>query len=123
MAVRVHPRALPNSWPEAQRKALTALGVEAVGGGLGFMGLGWFLSGRPFIGIMVLGSWGGGFWTFAYVVIATGGSGLFTTLLIPYFILPIMSGILCYRTYLRDAREYLSGQSQVDVIGTSLVRD
>jgi cytochrome c oxidase cbb3-type subunit 1 len=111
-AVRVHPRALPVSWADAQRRALIALATEAFGGGLGFMGLGWFLSGRPFIGIMVLGSWGGGFWTFAYVVLATGGSGLFTTLLVPYFALPILSGIGCYRSYLRDARLHLAAIAQ-----------
>ncbi len=110
-AVRVHPRALPLSWGEAHRRALTAFAAEALGGGLGFMGLGWFLSGRPFIGIMVLGTWGGGFWTFAYVVLASGGMQLFTTLLLPYFLLPVLSAIGCYRSYLRDARLHLAGEA------------
>ena len=111
-AVRVHPRALPSTWGEAHRRALTAFAAEALGGGLGFMGLGWFLSGRPFIGIMVLGSWGGGFWTFAYVVLASGGMQLFTSLLLPYFLLPVLSGIGCYRSYLSDARLHLAGEAR-----------
>jgi cytochrome c oxidase cbb3-type subunit 1 len=111
-AVRVHPRALPVSWADAQRKAITTSVVESAGGWLGFMGLGWFMSGRPFIGIMALGSWGGCFWTFAYVIIASGGMGLLTALLVPYFILGLLSGVGCYRSYLQDARLHLAGQAQ-----------
>ena len=106
--VRVHERAMPSSLADAQRRALTGLVMEAVGGGLGFMGLGWLMTGRPFIGIMVLGSWGGGFWTMAYVIIAaTNGAPLLPFLLIPYFTLPVLSGIGCYRSYMKDARNHL----------------
>ena len=112
-AVRVHPRALPASWPEAQRKSFVALGLEVICGGLGFPGLGWFYSGRPFIGIMLLGAWGGMFWTFTYVVLASGGSGLLTALLIVYFALGTLSGIGCYRSYLRDARLHLASQARL----------
>jgi hypothetical protein len=107
--VRVHERALPPNMAEAQRRGLTGLALEVVGGALGFMGLGWLLTGRPFIGIMVLGSWCGGFWTTAYVLIAvTDGAPILPFLLIPYFTLPILSGIGCYRSYLRDVRRHLA---------------
>lgn len=108
-SVRVHPRALPETPTNAQRKALTTFLFEAVGGALGFMGMGWIFSGRPFIGIMLLGSWGGGFWTFVYVVLAVaGGAGLLPFLLVPYFALPVLSGVLAYRSYVQDARHHLS---------------
>ncbi len=108
-SVRVHPRALPETRGGAQRKALSTFAFEAVGGALGFMGMGWIYSGRPFIGIMLLGSWGGGFWTFVYVVLAVaGGAGLLPFLLIPYFALPFISGLLAYRSYLLHARAHLS---------------
>jgi heme/copper-type cytochrome/quinol oxidase subunit 1 len=108
-SVRVHPRALPESPNMAQRKALITFAFEAIGGALGFMGMGWIFSGRPFIGIMLLGSWGGGFWTFVYVVLAVaGGASLLPFLLIPYFALPVLSGLLAYRTYLAHARAHLA---------------
>jgi hypothetical protein len=104
-AVRIHPRALPTSLADAQRRGITAGLMEAFGGALGFMGMGWLMSGRPFVGIMALGSWGGGFWTFVYVVLAVaGGASLLPVLLIPWFGLPVLSGIGCYRSYINDAR-------------------
>jgi cytochrome c oxidase cbb3-type subunit 1 len=107
--LRIHERALPPNLAEAQRRGLTGLAMEAVGGALGLMGLGWLLTGRPFIGIMILGSWGGGFWTMAYVVIAAAnGAPLLPFLLIPYFTLPVLSGIGCYRSYMREARRHLA---------------
>jgi hypothetical protein len=108
-SVRVHPRALTPDPVAAQRRGLAAFLLEALGGGLGFMGMGWIYSGRPFVGIMMLGSWGGGFWTFVYVVLAVaGGDQLLPVLLIPYFTLPVLSGIGCYRSYMRDTRQYLA---------------
>lgn len=108
-SVKVHPRALPVTTGVAQRKGLATFVFEAVGGALGFMGMGWIFSGRPFIGIMLLGSWGGGFWTFVYVVLAVaGGAGLLPFLLVPYFALPVLSGLLAYRSYMQDAREHLT---------------
>jgi hypothetical protein len=104
-AIRVHNRALPATYAEGQRKALVSGMMEALGGAAGFMGMGWLYSGRPFIGIMLLGSWGGGFWTFAYVVLAVaGGANLIPVLLVPWIVIPVLSGIGCYRSYLRDAR-------------------
>jgi hypothetical protein len=58
---------------------------------------------------MTLGSWAGGFWTFAYVVLAVaGGAQLLPVLLVPYFSMPIFSAIGCYRSYMRDARLHLA---------------
>ena len=108
-AVRVHPRALPASHELAQRRALLAATFEAAGGTVGFMGMGWLYSGRPFPGIMLLGAWGGGFWTFAYVVLAAhGGGSLLPVLLIPWFVAPFVSALACYRSYVRDTRERLA---------------
>ncbi|MEO6457375.1 MAG: hypothetical protein ABIO92_03740, partial [Chloroflexia bacterium] len=108
-SVKVHPRALPVTTGVAQRKGLATFLFEAIGGALGFMGMGWIFSGRPFIGIMLLGSWGGGFWTFVYVVLAVaGGAGLLPVLLVPYFALPVLSGLLAYRSYMENAREHLT---------------
>lgn len=109
VAVQIHPKAMPPSPAMAHRRALIGSAIEALGGGLGFMGMGWIFSGRPFVGIMMLGSWGGVFWTTAYVAWAiVGGTGLMGILLVPWFTLPILSGIGCYRSYMRDARGHLA---------------
>lgn len=108
-AIRVHPRALPASSAAVQGSALKIFLLELVGGAFGFMGMGWVFSGRPFVGIMLLGSWAGGFWTFAYVVLAVaGGAGLLPVLLVPYFAIPVLSAIGCYRSYMRDVRLHLA---------------
>jgi heme/copper-type cytochrome/quinol oxidase subunit 1 len=107
-ATRIHPKAVPTNLDTAHRKALTACLIEAVGGAAGFLGMGWVFSGRPFVGIMLLGSWAGGFWTFAYVVFAvSGGAQLLPFLMVPYFTIPVLSAIGCYRSYMRDARSLL----------------
>lgn len=101
LAVHVHPRALPANRAEAQRKALTGFGLEAIG----MMGLGWFYTGRPFIGIMLMSGWVG-FLTILYLVVAImGNASLLFALLVPYFVLAILSGLGCYRSYMRDAQE------------------
>jgi hypothetical protein len=100
-SVRVHPRALSGNPGENQRRVLVATGLEA----LGFLGLGWFYSGRPFIGVMLMSGWVG-FLTIIYVVLAiVGNASLLATLMVPYFAFAIMSAIGCYRSYMRDARE------------------
>lgn len=101
VAVRVHPKALPLNPVAAQRKALVGFGLEAVG----MMGLGWFYSGRPFIGVMLMSGWVG-FLTILYVVLAIiGNASLLFVMLIPYFMVAVLSGLGCYRSYMRDARE------------------
>jgi hypothetical protein len=104
-AVRVHPRALTTNPADAQRRALTSGIVEAVG----FMGVGWLYSGRPFIGIMLLGGWIAGFLTFMYVVLAVaGGAGALPFLLVLYYAFTISSGVVCYRSYLRQTGEQIA---------------
>lgn len=106
-AVRVHPRALPLSFADAQRKALASAGLEVVG----FMGIGWLYSGRPFIGIMLLGGWIS-LLTIAYVILAiAGGAALLPYLLVIFLALTLFSAVTCYRSYLRDARLSLMGDA------------
>jgi len=105
-AVRVHPRALPLTPGEAQRKAIASALIEAVG----FMGIGWLYSGRPFVGIMLLGGWIS-LLTIAYVILAIAGAGasaLLPVLLVIFLCLTFLSAIGCYRSYLRDARTHLA---------------
>lgn len=106
-AVRVHPRALSGNRGENQRRGLIATALEAVG----FMGLGWFYSGRPFIGVMLMSGWVG-FLTIIYVVLAiVEDASLLAALLFPYIICALLSAAGCYRSYMREARE--------DVLATS----
>lgn len=99
-AVRVHPRALSGNRAENQRRGLIATALEAVG----FLGLGWFYSGRPFIGVMLMSGWVG-FLTIIYVVLAImEDAGLLSALLVPYALCAILSAIGCYRSYMREAR-------------------
>ncbi|MDQ5824990.1 MAG: cbb3-type cytochrome c oxidase subunit I [Chloroflexota bacterium] len=100
-SVRVHPRALSTNRAENQRRGLVATALEAVG----FLGLGWFYSGRPFIGVMLMSGWVG-FLTIIYVVLAIlEDAALLGALLLPYVVCAILSAIGCYRSYMRDARE------------------
>ena len=102
-AMRVHPRALPVNFAEAQRRALASAGLEVIG----LMGVGWLYSGRPFIGMMLMGGWIS-LLTIAYVILAiAGGAALLPFLLVIFFGLAVFSGVSCYRTYLRDARQSL----------------
>jgi uncharacterized membrane protein YqaE (UPF0057 family) len=99
--IRVHPRALSGDPAENRRRGLIAAGLEAVG----FLGLGWFYSGRPFIGVMLMSGWVG-FLTIIYVVLAIlEDSSLLATLMVPYFVFAVLSAIGCYRSYMRDVRE------------------
>jgi cytochrome c oxidase cbb3-type subunit 1 len=104
-ALRVHPRAVVADPSDAHRRALTSGILEAVG----FMGVGWLYSGRPFIGIMLLGGWIAGFLTFMYVVLAVaGGASALPFLLALYYAFTIFSGVACYRSYLRETRQQIA---------------
>jgi cbb3-type cytochrome oxidase subunit 1 len=104
-ALRVHPRAVAATSAESQRRAIASGLIEA----LGFMGVGWLYSGRPFIGIMLLGGWIAGFLTFMFVVLAiAGGAAALPYLLMLYYAFTILSGVVCYRSYLREARLHIA---------------
>ncbi|MFL5733206.1 MAG: cbb3-type cytochrome c oxidase subunit I [Chloroflexia bacterium] len=103
-AIRVHPRALPATPAQGQRKAISSALLEVVG----LMGIGWLYSGRPFIGIMLLGAWIS-LLTIAYVILAiAGGATLLPALLGIFICLTLLSSISCYRSYVRDARAHLA---------------
>jgi hypothetical protein len=103
-AIQVHPRSLPNSPADAQRRALVSSAFELVG----FVGLGWMLSGRAFLGILLLTTWGG-FWTVVGAAMAiTGGLEIPPLFLGLSLIVPVTSAIGCYRTYIRDTRARLT---------------
>lgn len=95
--VRVHPRARTTNPGVAQRRGLGAGCMELV-----FLGIGWFFSGRPFIGILMF-SLGAIYLTVVYVVIAIAGVGAFPVLGAIYIAMLLLSGLGCYRSYVRDA--------------------
>ncbi len=99
-SVRVHPRARTDSPVVALRRGIASALLECV-----FLGLGWFYSGRPFIGIMMF-SIGTIYLTIVYVVIAIAGNGgPFLSLGLIYLSMVLASAITCYRTYLFSVRE------------------
>lgn len=99
-SVKVHPRARVSSPALAQRRALTSALMECI-----FPGLGWFFSGRPFIGILMF-SLGTIFLTVVYVVIAIAGNGgPFLALALTYLAIILCSGFACYRTYMTSLRD------------------
>jgi hypothetical protein len=99
-SVRVHPRARVATTAAAYRRALGSALLEVV-----FPGLGWFFSGRPFIGIMMF-SIGTIYLTVVYVVVAlAGNTGPFLALVLVYVAMVLVSGMACYRTYLLYHRE------------------
>ena len=70
-----------------------------------FLGLGWFFTGRPFIGIM-LASLGALYLTIVYVVVGiAGNSDPLGAMLMLYVATLIISSVACYRTYRRDISE------------------
>jgi cbb3-type cytochrome oxidase subunit 1 len=98
-SVRVHPRARTGNPAEAQRRAIGASLLEFV-----FLGLGWFFSGRPFIGILMF-SLGTVYLTIVYVVLAVASnSSPFPYLLAIYAAMTLLSAVGCYRSYVRDVR-------------------
>ncbi|MGA7732818.1 MAG: cbb3-type cytochrome c oxidase subunit I [Chloroflexia bacterium] len=99
-SVRVHPRARADSPAVAGRRAIASALLECV-----FPGLGWFFSGRPFIGIMMF-SLGTIYLTIVYVVVAiAGNTGPFLALVLVYLAMVLASGATCYRTYVSSLRD------------------
>jgi hypothetical protein len=101
--VRVHPRARTDSAAVANRRAIGSALLECI-----FPGLGWFFSGRPFIGIMMF-SLGTVYLTIVYVVVAiAANTGPALALLLVYLAMVLVSGAMCYRTYLTYHRDEVS---------------
>jgi hypothetical protein len=98
-SVRAHPRARFSDPSQVQRRGLVSALLECV-----FPGLGWFFSGRPFIGIIMF-SLGTAYLTLVYIVIAVAASGgPFPVLAGLYIATVLSSSVLCYRSYLSDSR-------------------
>jgi hypothetical protein len=98
-SMRVHPRARLADPAAAQRRAAGSSLLE-----IAFLGLGWFFSGRPFMGILMF-SLGTVYLTVVYVVLAVASNtGPFPYLLAIYVTMIVLSGLGCYRSYLRDTR-------------------
>ena len=107
-SVRVHPRARMSDRPAAQRRALASVVLEML-----FLGLGWFYSGRPFIGILMF-SLGTGYVSIAFVVLAIAeNTGPVPVLLAVYVSLLLLSAWGVYRTYMRDWQALPDGTAQV----------
>jgi hypothetical protein len=99
-SLRVHPRARTSEPGIAQRRGLIGAAFEIV-----FLGLGWFFTGRPFIGIM-LASLGALYLTIVYVVVGiAGNSDPLMGMLLAYLGSLLVSSLACYRTYRRDVSE------------------
>ena len=96
-SVRVHARARMDSRPAAQRRGLVSVVLEII-----FLGLGWFFSGRPFIGILMF-SLGTLYVSIAFVVLGIAGNGGPAPVLITvYILLLLLSAAAVYRTYMRE---------------------
>ena len=67
-----------------------------------FLGLGWFFSGRPFIGTLMF-TLGAFYLTIVYGVIALLGDAAFLPSALVYVGLLIFSAVSSYNTYMRDA--------------------
>ncbi len=105
-SVHIHSKALPTSDDVAQRRAVVGLALELL-----FVGIGWFFSGRPFVGLMAL-SGAVGYTSVAYVVIAIAGNSAFLPFLIGmYYVAALFSALGCYRSYMRDARLHLAASA------------
>lgn len=102
-SARIHPRAIPTSLGQARMRAIAAALLEFV-----FLGLGWFFSGRPFIGTLMF-TLGAFYLTIVYGVIAIAGNGgPFLAAGLVYLALLVFSAIWSYTTYMRDATERLA---------------
>lgn len=110
-----HPSAVPDDPRLVGRRGLQLAFYEMAGGWAGFMGMGWLLSGRGFIGIMLLSIWAGIYWTTLFVLLAITSAGplgigiMVTT----WTLLPLLSAIAVYRTYIGGARMILAERGSV----------
>jgi hypothetical protein len=102
-SARIHPRALPSSLGQARFRAILSALFEFV-----FLGLGWFFSGRPFIGTLMF-TLGAFYLTIVYGIFALAGNlGPFLGVLIFYLAMLLFSALWSYTTYMHDATERLA---------------
>jgi cytochrome c oxidase cbb3-type subunit 1 len=100
----IHPRALPTSLAQARSRASISALLEIV-----FLGLGWFFSGRPFIGTLMF-TLGAFYLTIVYGVVALLGDAAFLPSALVYAALLIFSAFSSYSTYMRDANAHLAAE-------------
>jgi cbb3-type cytochrome oxidase subunit 1 len=101
-----HPSAVPDDPRLIARRGLQLAFYEVAAGWAGFLGMGWLLSGRAFIGVMVLAVWAGIYWSTLFILLAVtsaGPVGIAITVAL-WISLPLLSGIAVYRTYMAGAR-------------------
>ena len=103
-------KVIPAPSQQLCRGATQSSGLQLIEA-MGLMGIGWLFSGRPFIGIMLLGGWISGFLTFMYVVSAIAGGTIIPYFAVIFYTFTLISGFNCYRSYMRDARARLAAVS------------
>jgi cytochrome c oxidase cbb3-type subunit 1 len=108
-----HPSALPSDTRHLARRALQLAVYEMGAGWAGFLGMGWIMSGRGFIGVMLLSVWAGIYWTTLFVLLAVTAAGPvgMTIMVGTWLLLPTLSALAVYRTYLTGAREILGQEA------------
>jgi cytochrome c oxidase cbb3-type subunit 1 len=105
-----HPSAVPQDAGQVRRRGLQLAFYEVAAGWAGFLGMGWLLSGRGFIGVMVLSVWAGIYWSTLFILLAVtavGPVGIAITAIL-WIGLPLLSAVAVYRTYISGAREILA---------------
>ena len=107
-----HPSAVPDDPRQIVRRGLQLAIYEMGAGWAGFMGMGWIMSGRGFIGIMLLSVWAGIYWTTLFVLLAVTQAGPLGIgiMAFTWALLPTLSGLAVYRTYLTGARSILAAR-------------
>ncbi|MGI8588099.1 MAG: cbb3-type cytochrome c oxidase subunit I [Chloroflexia bacterium] len=105
-----HPSAVPDDPRQLTRRALQLAVTEAGAGWAGFMGMGWLMSGRGFIGIMILSLWAGVYWSSLFILFAVTQAGPLAIgiMVFTWLLLPFLSAVAVYRTYMGGARAILA---------------
>ncbi len=105
-----HPSAVPDDPSQIARRGLQLAFYEVAGGWAGFMGMGWLLSGRGWIGMVLLAIWAGVYWSALFILLAVTSAGPIgiAILIATWISLPLLSGLVVHRTYLGGARAILA---------------
>jgi len=98
----VEEGARPRSLRQARQRANLALAVEVGGGWAGFGGLGWLMTGRALAGGLLFLAWFAFYWiTMALALTGNLGPLGFGEVAPVYGLLPVVSGAVSWRSYLR----------------------